>query len=112
MGAYVLALAGNGGVVLCSYTVLSPHSSIIMGDVCAMLRYVVCPVLARYGPCEGEAHPRNGNLPRKHTCKKAEYCTDWSASAAGLLELLKVLPNSMLVESSMCKFLRNLDHLS
>ena len=51
---YVLALAGNGGVVPCSYTAHTPHTSIIMGDVCAMLCYVVCPVWARYGPCEGE----------------------------------------------------------
>ena len=57
---YVLALAGNGGVVPCSYTAHTPHTSIIMGDVCAMLCYVVCPVWARYGPCEGEVWARYG----------------------------------------------------
>ena len=39
----------------------------------------------------------------KHTCKKAQYCTDRSASASGLLEFLKVLLNSMLVESDITK---------
>ena len=57
---YVLALAGNGGVVPCSYTAHTPHTSIIMGDVCAMLCYVVCPVWARYGPCKGEVWVRYG----------------------------------------------------